>query len=114
MGELSFAVRGFRGFEEWVEFDAARVNVLHGPNSSGKSDLVAARLLLLGQDDPFRLSFAGGAHGIPGFLHAVRDRDAGGRIEFLLRSSVDAAAALLPHHPIPPEPAAWDFELFLS
>lgn len=114
MGEKSFAVRGFRGFGEWVEFHSARVNVLYGPNSSGKSSLIQAALLLREQSDPFKLSFVGGAHGLSGFLDAVHGHDPKGRIEFLISCSVDAAAALLPDAIVRPEPVPWDFEIFLS
>ncbi|MGA2546493.1 MAG: AAA family ATPase [Rectinemataceae bacterium] len=111
---MRFAVRGFRSFKDWVEFDGARVNVLFGPNSSGKSSLAAACILLREQSDPFRLSFAGGSHGLPSFLDAVRDRDPKGRIDFLLHASVDAAAALFPSGQVRPEPVPYDFELGLS
>ena len=46
MSEKSFAVRGFRGFRgfgDWVEFHSAKVNVLYGPNSSGKTSATLLR-----------------------------------------------------------------------
>ncbi|MEI6386898.1 MAG: AAA family ATPase [Spirochaetota bacterium] len=114
MAEKSFAIRGFRGFGDWVEFHTARVNVLYGPNSSGKSSLIQAALLLREQGDPFKLSFVGGAHGLSGFLDAVHGHEAKGTIDFLISCSVDAASALLPDAIVRPEPVPWDFEIFLS
>ena len=111
---MKFAIRNFRDFEEWVEFDGSRISLLYGPNSTGKSSLLAAFLLLREQRDLFRLSFSGGAHGIPAFLEAVRERDAERRIDIVLRSSVDAAGLLFPLGVVRPEPVAYDFEIGLS
>ncbi|MEI6874726.1 MAG: AAA family ATPase [Spirochaetota bacterium] len=110
----SFAVRGFRGFEEWTEFQGGRISVLQGPNSSGKSRLISAYLLIAAQTDPWRLSFAGGIHRLPSFRDSLTDCDQAGRMEFILRFSLDAVSALLPQSPLRPEPVYYDFEFYLA
>jgi hypothetical protein len=111
---MRFSVRGFRAFGDWVGFEGSSINVLYGPNASGKSSLAAACLLLREQEDPFRLSFAGGAHGLASFREAVADKEPEGRIEFIIGCSVDAAAALFPPGPVRPSPVLYDFRLGLS
>jgi hypothetical protein len=111
---VRFAVRGFRAFEDWTEFEGARITALYGPNATGKSGLVAARLLLAAQTDLFRLSFAGAPPDQPRFIDALHDHDPAGKMEFRLGFAVDAAAALVPRGRLRPEPVEYEFELFLS
>jgi len=109
----TYAVRGIRSFADWVEFDEARIGVFFGPNSSGKSALISAFLLLRGQTDIFRLSFVEGGHGFADFLDAIKDRSPEGRIEFRIGCSVDAAKAMLPSGLPTPDPVRWRFEVSL-
>ena len=111
---MKFSIRHFRAFDDWVDFDESPVTVLTGPNSSGKSGLVKAFLLLREQRDIFRLSFAGGEHGISSFLDAVSGRDANKTIDLRISCSVDAASVMAPENSAALVPVPYDFELALS
>ena len=114
MAGAKYALRGIQDFADWIEFEDARINVISGPNSSGKSALASALILLRGQKDLFRISFAEGGQGFADFLDATRPRASGAKIEFRIACSVDAAAAMLPPGLPSADPVPWNFELGLT
>ncbi len=117
---MRFSLRGFRGFDDWVDFEDGPATLVAGPNASGKSGLIEAFLLLREQRDMFRLSFsgagqgAGAGRGTNSFAEAVSGRDRSRSIDFLIRCSVDAARVMCPAGQPPPDPVPYDFELYLS
>lgn len=81
----SFSLRNFRTFEERTEFDLSPLTVLVGPNSSGKSSLMKALMLLKEsciRTDLTELEFAGGGHKLGSFGDIVSRRSNNESIEF--------------------------------
>lgn len=112
---MRVAVRGFLSCEDWVEIEGGRILVLYGPNSSGKSALAAALALIRAQRDPFRLSFAEAAlsgRSPASFIEAASCP--GGRVEYRIGASVDAAAAMAPADTVGLDVVSYDFELLFA
>ncbi len=70
----SLSLENFRVFEKRTDFNFKSINIITGPNNSGKSALVKALLLLKDNVEWSTLDFDNGNHNLVSFQHTINNK----------------------------------------